>query len=69
MKALRVWLLKKRLHRAYSSYLKGLDRLGCGRQLAEEISPQVAKYKARCNKTLARLAALDPKNCPVTRIG
>ncbi len=68
MKQLRIWLIKRKLRAAYLSYRDMLDRSHAGRQMTEQL-PSVASQKDRCNKLLAKLAQLDPANCPVTSIG
>ncbi|MCY1298968.1 hypothetical protein D9M70_484790 [compost metagenome] len=66
MKKFRIWWLKRRLARQYTHYMALLDTLPCGSHMGEYM-PSVARAKARCNRTLGRLAKLG-SNCLITRI-
>ena len=56
---LKIALLKSKMKSAYLSYNSKLDSYSCGRNLAESISPDLAKYKNRFNSALEKLKALD----------
>lgn len=68
MKTLRIWLLKRKLRRAYREYLEVDSSMACGAALADHITGRVTEARVRCNRILGELAKLDPENCPCTRI-
>lgn len=68
MKRLRIWWAKRQFKAAYLSYMSALDQMDCGAALAAEVSPRIARTKVKANQRLARLARIDPDNCPCSRI-
>lgn len=63
MTAFLIWWHKGRMRSAYQSYIAKVDRLACGKRMADSL-PSVAKLKAKANKHLVALKKLDP-TCPL----
>lgn len=63
MKGFLIWWHKGRMRSAYQAYSAKVDRLACGKRMADSL-PSVAKLKAKVNKHLAALKKLDPA-CPL----
>lgn len=66
-KAIRIWLLKRQLRAAYRAYMNSASYLDCGQAMADHLTGRVSEAKAKCNRILDKLAALDP-DCPCTSI-
>jgi alkylation response protein AidB-like acyl-CoA dehydrogenase len=64
----RIARLKRRARRHHEAYHDLVDRMNCGRWLAEQVSAEVAAHKVNFNKAMDELARLDPANCPEFRL-
>ena len=60
IKALRLWLAKRRLTNAYLKYSAIRNDYSCGDALLSVISDRYVRAKARLNGTIDRVNQLDP---------
>lgn len=67
LKALRIWMLKRKLRSQYVEYLNVLNAYDCGVDIAVRLNPRLAQLQRGCNALLDKLAVLDPYSCPISR--
>lgn len=67
LKALRIWIWKRRARKHYARALDAADRLSCGFGLSKVVSSEVAHHAAMFNVCMDALAELDPST-PSTRL-
>ncbi len=66
MKALKIWLLKRKAKRAYQAYVACLGNLECGEHLAAEMGLTPNRVE-EFNSAMNELAKFDP-NTPTFRL-
>lgn len=66
LKAIRIWLLKRKLRNIYYQYNAIADNYGCGRHLLATVNSQVYGLEIKWKQVFTTLAAIDP-DCPKYR--
>lgn len=58
--SVRIALYKYQLRKEYIRYREAIDSYSSGESFTIEISPSLARSRAKCNKLIEKLVRLDP---------